>query len=115
MKLEKLQQNALKYITLNGDYSHTQLLQKCDKLPLYVSKLHKCLVLVYQIINNLSPYYLSKGISQTDAVYNMRSEMKLTIPKFKSISYRKKSLCYAAPFYWNILPYYVKNAKYVNV
>jgi hypothetical protein len=103
-KLEKLQVKALKYVTLDFKASYCDLLKQCNKFPLYISRLHKLLEIIFRSQNNMYPEYINNLFHLKYMNYDIRSINKLWLPKYNTITYGKNSVRYMAPFYWNTLP-----------
>ena len=108
-KLEKLQKKALKFITLDFRSTYCELMNKCNKRPLYIVRISKFIEMVHKIINNACPSYLYNCIKSRKTTFNLRHTNNLCIPKFKTITYGKRSFNYMAPFHWNKLPNEFKN------
>jgi hypothetical protein len=109
-KLEKLQKKALKFITLDFRSTYCELLNKCNKRPLYIVRISKFIEMVHKIIKNSCPSYLYNCIKSRKTTFNLRhTNNNLCIPKFKTITYGKRSFNYMAPFHWNKLPNEFKN------
>ena len=103
-KLEKLQKRALKFITLDFKSSYAQLLNKCNKRPLYTVRIYKFLEMVYTIVNHTCPSYLNNLFTLKNTSFSFRCENNGSIPRYDSITYGKRSCHYMAPFHWNTLP-----------
>ena len=109
-KIEKLQEKALRFITTDFTSSYHNLLVKCNKTPLYVTRIRKFLEMAYKIRNNMCPEYLSHLITVKNVPVNLRSENTLIIPKYTTVAYGKNNFVYNGPFYWNTLPDDTKKA-----
>ena len=103
VKVEKLQKRALRYVTLNVDSSYEDLLQVCDKAPLYIVRLRRIAELVYKINHDKCPSYLNDLLKQRQCNRTLRYANNMQIPSFKTVTYGKKSLKYNAPYVWNTL------------
>ena len=103
-KLEKLQKRALKFITLDFKSSYAQLLNKCNKRPLYIVRICKFLEMVYKIVNHTCPSYLNNLFTLKNTSFSFRCENNGSIPRYDTITYGKRSFHYVAPFHWNTLP-----------
>jgi hypothetical protein len=108
LKIEKLQKKALRFITLDFHSTYAELLEKSDKVPLYIIRIRKALEMVFKMKNNMCPEYLNNLIACKDNDYNLRADNLLVIPKFKTVTYGKKSFYYMAPFTWNENNNYIK-------
>ena len=99
----------MKFITLDFRSTHCELLNKCNKRPLYIVRISKFMEMTYKIINNSCPSYLDNCIKSKTMTFNLRRENNVCIPKYKTITYGKRSFNYMAPFHWNKLPNDFKN------
>ena len=109
-KMEKVQKRALRYITMDFKTQYDELLSMCHKSPLYVERLRKIAELVYKISNCKCPSYLNHLASKNDYDVNLRSADNMKIPKYKTITYGKKSLNYVAPQLWNSIPHNIQTS-----
>ena len=111
-KLERLQKKALRFTMLNFSCTYIELLNSCHKCTLYTMRLQKIVELVYRIMHGMCPSYLYDIVHRSDVNY-LRLCHAMQIPKFKAITYGKKSLSYMAPVLWNSLTNNCKNS--INV
>ena len=58
---------------------------------------------VYKIINEMGPVYLKKLFTQKKTPYESRAAVPVTVPKFRTIKFGKKSLRYEGACLWNCL------------
>ncbi len=110
LKLEKVQQKALKFITLDFTASYKELLCVCNKNPLYLSRIHRSLELAFNLLNGSCPSYLNELVQINLSPYNFRSVSNLSTPKYNSITYGKKCLRYNIAYYYNMMPNEIKSA-----
>ena len=110
LKIEKIQEKALRFITLDFSSSYHDLLNVCNKSPLYVIRLRKILELVFKILNKKTPMYLSIFAKRKISVRTLRRCNDLHLPKFKTILYGKKTMTYLAAMLWNSLDNDIQNA-----
>ena len=111
LRLKNCRKKALSYVTLDVNTTYDQLLTKCEKTPLYVTRIYTNFEMLYQILHHLCPSYLYSFVKNNTSSYNIRSELNMIIPKFNTFTYGKNSMKYTGPFYWNMLPNNVKRAE----
>jgi len=103
-KVEKIQKRALRYVTSDFNSSYESLLLISQKSPLYVVRLRKIVELVHKISQDKCPSYLKNLIESKTSNRLLRSVNNMYLPKFKTITFGKRSLKYTAPLLWNTLP-----------
>ena len=70
--------------------------------------------MMFKIVNNLAPMYLTNKFKHTNTGYDLRRSSKsLSIPMPKTDSL-KRSFCYRGARTWNSLSYDVQTAESVN-
>ena len=113
-KVEKIQAKALKCVTLKYKASYCDLLEKCNKSPLFISRLHRFLEIIFKTKHNMYPDYINKMFMPKNVYYNTRINDNMHVPKYNTVTYGKHCLKYMAPFYWNKLPNDFKEILCVN-
>ena len=63
LKIEKLQEKALRYSMLDFESPYQQLLHNCGKYTLFLQRLKKLMEVIYRILNGLYPSYLNDIIT----------------------------------------------------
>ena len=106
-KLQKLQNRAAHVIKFsNYDRSTDELLRMVNWVKLDRQRLVNKSILMYKIVNNMVPNYLSSYfVFRSDTVtYNLR-DSDCTLPKPQPrTNYCKRSLSYSGAVLWNSLP-----------
>ena len=102
LKIEKLQEKALRYSMLDFKSPYQQLLHNCGKSTLFLQRLQKLMEVIYRILNGLYPSYLNDIIT-VEELQHLRCRSRLFIPPFSTVRYGKKSLSYLSPVLWNSL------------
>ena len=74
-----------------------------NKPPLYVHRIRLLVLEIYKIIHSIGPKYLDDMFTIKNTTYNMRDNMKLIVPKPKTVKYGKRSLKYEGSRLWNLL------------
>lgn len=111
MKMEKVQERALRFINNDFTSSLEELLKTTNTVPLHVGRMRQIACEVFKIINNISPSYIRDLITVRDSSYNFRSEKQATLPQVKSTRYGLRSFRYEAARIWNSLPNSVRLAE----
>ena len=102
LKIEKLQEKALRYYILDFKSPYQQLLLNCGKSTLFLQRLQKLMEVIYRILNGLYPSYLNDIIT-VEELQHLRCRSRLFIPPFSTVRYGKKSLSYLSPVLWKSL------------
>ena len=101
LKMEKIQERALRFIYDDYNSSYENLLEK-SKLPsLKIRRLKTIAVETFKIIHKNSPSYLHDLINIKLKNYNFRSQETAVLPR---VRYGLKSFRYNAAEIWNELP-----------
>ena len=77
----------------------------------------KILLLVFKILNNLAPYYLTSLLVlkyQPARLLRSSNRLLLQVPFVNTVAYGHRSFSYYAPIVWNSLPDHIKNSKSVS-
>ena len=114
LKIEKIQEKAIRFITLDFSSSYCHLLKLCKKSPLYITRLRKMQELAYKILNGICPTYLSPLIVKKVNVRQLRNDNNIYVPKFRTKTYGQNSFSYQVSQLWNGLNSVTKNAKNIT-
>ena len=98
----------------------TPLLFKLHWLPIRQRILFKILLITYKAVHGLALNYILELIKlKTSGRYRLRScndDLLLELPKGKMYStLGDRSFQTAAPKLWNVVPYYIRNSKSLNL
>jgi hypothetical protein len=108
-KLQVLQNRAAKIITGTNRYgSSTQALNDLNWKNLEDKLSFNEAVIMFKIVNNLAPSYLSKRFTKKESRYNTRNNDGLYMDK-PNTEYKKRSLSYRGAKLWNSIDRNVKN------
>ena len=104
IKLEKIQERALRFVYDDHTSSYEILIQR-SKLPeLHVRRLRTMALETYKILNKQGPTYLHDLVSLKNSEYSFRYTNIVNIPRPRTTRYGLKSFRYAAAKLWNELP-----------
>ena len=97
-KVEKIQKRALRYVFRQMTSPYEELLQICQKSPLYIVSLRKIAELVvYMISENMCPTYLNNLFTNNLCNRTLRSVHNKQRPTFNTVKYGKRSIKYNGP------------------
>ena len=107
-------QNSLARVVIPSckKYDHIQpVLQELHWLPVGKRIDFKLATLMFKVLENKQPMYLSELLHRHVPVRSLRSEGKnlLVVPNIKSANGRR-SFSFAAPMIWNSLPEHIRNS-----
>ena len=109
LKLEKLQERALKCVFMNSKLSYHELLEKGNFLPLSIYRLKFLAIEVFKCINDMNPVYINELFQMKYVPYHFRDSSRLTQNKFNTTTYGYRSFTYYGAKLWNCIPYDIKN------
>ena len=113
-KVEKIQERALRFVFNDTSATYRELLCKAKKEVLYKQRVRQMLLEVYKVVNNTGPCFLNEVFNVKDIVYNLRNEIPLLIPSFKTKTYGYNSIRYQGAKVWNQLPGHIQNVNTYN-
>jgi hypothetical protein len=112
MKIEKIQERALRTVYLDYYSSYENLLIKAKISTLKNVRFVNTVIVVFKIMNNLAPSYLDTLIETRNCKHNIRSgEMSLVLPSMSNTKYGLHSFMYSAPRLWNKLKLDYRTSK----
>ena len=122
-KLQAIQNSAARLVMKRRKHDHiSPIFFELHWLPVRQRIIFKILLIVYKILSNQAPFYLSNLI---ELYVPGRSDLRSANPDFcllkrqdsrfttKSYGWRAFNIC--APFLWNELPLFIRNAKSVDI
>ena len=109
LKLQKVQNAAARLISKRRKQEPVRdVLNDLHWLPVEKRIIFKLLVFTYKIINGIAPECLSTLISVRSA------EALLLNLVYLNSNYGRRCFTYAAPRYWNALPFNIRSANSLN-
>ena len=94
IKLEKLQERALRFVFRDTTSSYENLLTRGDFLPLSLYRIRCLGIEVYKCFNGLDPDYLNNLFKKPCLKYELRDSHRLEQPKFNTFTYGLRSFRY---------------------
>lgn len=117
-KLQKVQNVAARIVTKTKKFDHiTPVIIELHWLPIALRVIYKLLLLTYKCLNDQGPIYLKDMISYYEPRVNLRStnQKLLETRRYKLKNYGRRCFAYAAPIYWNSIPYDIRTAPSSSV
>ena len=108
VKLEKLQERALRFVYNDFVTPKNELLIKADMLPLSIYRLKFLATEVFKSVNDLNPQFIVNMFEHRPTTYNLRDANLLHQPKFKTFKFGYRSFRYYGAKLWNSLPAQLK-------
>ena len=117
-KLQRVQNNAARVITLTKKYDHiTPVLKELHWLPVRKRIEFKILLLAYKCLHGTAPSYLREMLKEYVPPRTLRSTSKnlLCEPRTNMKTYGDRSFSACAPKLWNQLPNNIRAAGSVAI
>ena len=115
LKLEKLQERALRLVYNDHINSYEDLLGQANLLGLSRYRLRFLAIEMYKCARSENTEYLNVLFNKKESVYNFRDDDILHQPKFNTITYGYRSFAYYGTKLWNALPHDIKKSENVNI
>ena len=115
VKLEKIQERALRIVYNDKISTYYELLDKGDFLSVTMLRI-KCLAVeMYRCVRGLNPEYLNDMYAIKECEYALRDCSRIQQSKFKTYTFGYKSFQYYGAKVWNSIPIHVKNSTDLSI
>ena len=104
MKLEKIQERALRFIYEDYNSTYEELLHIAKVPSLQIRRMRTMALECFKILYKLSPPCLNDLVVLKNSKYSFRYSNIVEIPRVKTTTYGKNSFKYTAAVLWNDLP-----------
>ena len=115
LKLEKLQERALRFVYNNRTSTYSELLKRGSFLSLSQHRIKHIAVEVFKCVHSLNPPYLNILFTRQDVSYDLRDPHKLVQPTWNIKKYGFRSFKYYGAKVWNALPFNVKDTSKISI
>ena len=115
IKLEKLQERALRFVFNDSISSYQDLLKRGNFLSLSAYRLYFLAIEVYKSNNNTNPDYINKLFHSRNIPYALRDCSKYNQTKFNTMKYGFKSFSYYGARLWNNMPVHIKESENIHI
>ena len=110
-KINRLHERALRIVYNDYESTFEQLLINDKSFCIHHQNIHKLMIEIYKVFNNITDNIYSNIFIRTNHYSNLRSQRDLLIPSVKSVLKGKNSLRYFGSLMWNSLPIDVRNSE----
>ena len=117
-KLQRLQNSAARLVTKSKIREHiTPILSKLHWLPVKQRIIFKLLMMIFKIIHNYAPKYLTELLESYNPRRTLRSgfQNQLVVPRSSTTTYGDRAFSIAAPKLWNSLPVTFKDIDSLDI
>ena len=114
LKLERLQERALRFVYNDKVSSYEELLTKGDFLSLSMYRIYFLAIEVFKCFKGLNPEYLNELFEKKHISYNLRNSDLIVQQKFDTKTHGYKSFSYFGAKVWNTLPQDLKNSESIS-
>lgn len=114
LKLEKLQERALRFVLSDYTSTYNDLLRRGDFLSLSAIRIRHLAIEMYKCVHGLNPLYLNDLFEANNVEYNLRDKYRLKQPIFQTMKYGFRSFRYYGAKLWNALPVDIKKCENVH-
>lgn len=104
MKIEKIQERALRIIYRDFESSYDDLLEVSNNSTALIGRLKILIMEVFKSIKQLNPPCMNDLFEIKDTPYSMRNPLKIVQPWKRTTTFGLKSVSYLGPKIWNDLP-----------
>lgn len=108
-KLEKTNKRALRYVVNDDSADYNDICQNEKLLNIYRRCMKEVAIQMYKVKNKLVPKYILEMFHIRDIVYDIRDNDLFNIPRFKTVTYGKKSFRYYGAKLWSMIPKEIKD------
>jgi hypothetical protein len=116
-RLQRVQNSAARLISRTPKRQHiSPVLERLHWLPVSERIDYKVLTLTYKSLKGLAPGYLAELLQERRPTRNTRSssQLLLTEPRSRTVTYGDRAFSRAAPRLWNNLPQSLREATSLN-
>ena len=108
-KLEKTNKRALRFVANDSETEYEDLCRNEQQLNIYKRCIKNVAIQMYKIKNQTSPIFMQNLFVRRQSQYEMRDNDVYNIPRFKTVTYGKKSFRYYGAKLWSIIPVDIKD------
>ena len=108
-RLERIQQRALRAVFCDKSSTYDTLLSMAGLCSLRNRRLQDIGILMYKVMHNLCPNYISSFFKFPNSSYILRNN-DFIIPRFNTVTYGRHSLRYIGPKLWAALPKLIRES-----
>jgi hypothetical protein len=107
-KLEKINKRALRFVINDNDADYDEICRDEKLLNIYKRCIKTVAVLMYKVKNQSAPVFIQDLFTRREPMYAIRDDDLFNIPRFKTVTYGKKSFTYYGAKMWSYIPVEIK-------
>ena len=111
MKIERIQERALRFILNDYKLDYQSLLFEANNVTMEVKRMRSLCIEVFKTMNGLNPVYMSDIFKLNNSLYSSRRPYDFKIPRVNQTTFGLKSIKYEGARLWNHLPNTIKSAE----
>ena len=104
IKIEKIQERALRFICNNGKKNYDDLLKDQRKCKMKIKRMRTLATEIFKTLHHLNPIYMEEIFYKSKHRRSQRRPYDINVPKYNQTKYGRKSLRVLGPMLWNSLP-----------
>jgi hypothetical protein len=93
-KLEKTNKRSLRFVMNKHSSSYEEICSEENQLTIYKKCLKSVALMMYKVKTGTAPEYIKELFISQESPYDMRDNDRYVLPKFRTITYGKKSFKY---------------------
>ena len=94
--------------------SYEEICSEENQLTIYKKCLKSVAIMMYKVKTGTAPEYIKELFISQESPYDMRDNDRYVLPKFRTITYGKKSFKYLGAWLWGNIPTQVKSCCSLN-
>ena len=94
--------------------SYEEICSEENQLTIYKKCLKSVAIMMYKVKTGTAPEYIKELFISQESPYDMRDNDRYVLPKFRTITYGKKSFRYFGAWLWGNIPTQVKSCSSLN-
>ena len=108
-KLDGLHKRVLRLLYHDYTYKYQELLLKNGSVHIHVRNLQFLMTEIFKTIHYKNPHFMREVFFRGETRYNLRSELRLKVPRVNSGTCGIHSVSFMDSQLWNTLPDHFKN------
>jgi hypothetical protein len=107
-KLEKTNKRALRFVINNNDAEYNEICRDEKQLNIYRRCIKVVATQMYKVKYESAPKIIQDLFTTRESTYDIRDNDLFYIPRFKTVTYGKKSFRYYGAKLWSCIPVEIK-------
>jgi hypothetical protein len=108
-RLEKTNKRALRFVVNDNDADYNEICRNEKVLNIHRHCIKHVSIQMYKVKHQMAPEYVQELFTRKESTYEIRDNNLFNIPRFKTVSYGKKSFMYYGAKLWANIPKEIKD------